>query len=77
MFRGKDVQEIKELRAQGLSLRVISDLTGYDRKTIRRYLIGGNEAPVYGPRPPSPIDVSTSSVLRSRMLIFSSTPLAA
>jgi transposase len=54
MFRGKDVQEIKELRAQGLSLRVISDLTGYDRKTIRRYLIGGNEAPVYGPRPPSP-----------------------
>ena len=54
MFRGKDVQEIKELKAQGLSLRAISELTGYDRKTIRRYLIGGNERPVYGPRPPSP-----------------------
>src|SRR6516165_8869448 len=53
MFRGKDVQEIKELKTQGLSLRAISDLTGYDRKTIRRYLIAGNEQPVYGPRPPS------------------------
>jgi len=54
MFRGKDVQEIKELKTQGLSLRAISDLTGYDRKTIRRYLVGGDEQPVYGPRPASP-----------------------
>lgn len=54
MFRGKNVQEIKELNTQGLSLRAISKLTGHDRKTIRRYLIGGNEQPVYGPRPPPP-----------------------
>jgi transposase len=54
MFRGKDVQEIQELKTQGLSLRAISELTGYDRKTIRRYLVAGNTAPVYGPRPSAP-----------------------
>jgi len=53
MFRGKDVQEMKELKREGLSVRAISELTGYDRKTIRRYLIAGSDAPVYGPRPPS------------------------
>ena len=52
MFRGKDVQEIEELKRQGLSLRAISQLTGYDRKTIRRYLISDRMMPVYGPRPP-------------------------
>jgi transposase len=52
MFRGKDVQEIEELKRQGLSLRAISELTGYDRKTIRRYLIGDRAMPIYGPRPP-------------------------
>lgn len=51
MFRGKDVQEIEELKRQGLSQRTISELTGYDRKTIRRYLGGGSGMPVYGPRP--------------------------
>jgi transposase len=51
MFRGKDVQEIEELKRQGLSVRAISELTGYDRKTIRRYLDGGSATPVYGPRP--------------------------
>jgi len=54
MFRGKDVQEIEQLKRQGLSLRAISALTGYDRKTIRRYLLGDGEAPAYGPRPPAP-----------------------
>jgi transposase len=51
MFRGKDVQEIEELKRQGLSVRAISELTGYDRKTIRRYLVGASGTPVYGPRP--------------------------
>src|SRR5579862_6404288 len=51
MFRGKDVQEIEELKRQGLSVRGISKLTGYDRKTIRRYLGGGSGTPAYGPRP--------------------------
>jgi transposase len=46
MFRGKDVDQIEDLRRDGLSLRTISELTGYDRKTIRKYLIGSAGAPV-------------------------------
>ncbi len=51
MLRGKDVHEIEELKRQGLSIRAISRLTGCDRKTIRKYLIQPEAAPVYGPRP--------------------------
>ena len=36
MLRGKDVQEIEDLKRQGLSIRAISRLTGYDRKTISK-----------------------------------------
>ena len=50
MFRGKDVQEIEELKNQGCSIRNISTLTGFDRKTIRKYLDGQSGQPVYGPR---------------------------
>ena len=39
MLRGKDVQDMEELKRQGLSIRAISRLTGYDRKTISKYLI--------------------------------------
>jgi transposase len=45
------VQEIEELKRQGLSIRAISRLTGYDRKTVRKYLIRPEGVPVYGPRP--------------------------
>ena len=45
--RGKDVQEIEELKRQGLSIRAISRLTGYDRKTVRKYLIRPEGVPVY------------------------------
>jgi len=51
MFRGRDVEEISELKREGLGIRAISRLTGYDRKTIRRYLLGPMIRPVYGPRP--------------------------
>jgi len=54
MLRGKDVQEIEELKRQGLSIRAISRLTGYDRKTISRYLIRPEGVPVYGPRAKQP-----------------------
>ena len=54
MLRGKDVQEIEELKRQGLSIRAISRLTGYDRKTIGKYLIQPEGAPVYGPRAKQP-----------------------
>ena len=51
MLRGKDVEEINELKRQGLSIRAISQLTGYDRRTITRYLLKPAGKPAYGPRP--------------------------
>jgi transposase len=54
VLRGIDVQDIEELKRQGLSVRAISRLTGYDRKTIRKYLIEPDKAPVYGPRAKQP-----------------------
>jgi transposase len=54
LLRGKDVQEIEELKRQGLSINAISKLTGCDRKTIRKYLAQPETAPVYGPREPKP-----------------------
>jgi len=51
VFRGKDVEEINQLKREGLSILAISNLTGYDRKTIRKYLLAPETRPVYGPRP--------------------------
>lgn len=39
------------LHLQGLSLSVIAQQTGLDRKTIRRYIERGLEPPAYTPRP--------------------------
>jgi transposase len=54
LLRGRDVDVIKELKREGLSMRAISRLTGYDRKTIGRYLLAPAGRPVYGPRPAPP-----------------------
>lgn len=54
LLRGKDVQEIEELKREGLSVKAISKLTGYDRKTVRKYLRDPQMSPVYGPRPKRP-----------------------
>ena len=58
MLRGRDVQELKELQRQGMSIQAISKLTGWDRKTIRKYMQAARLAPEYGPRsaPPSKLD---------------------
>lgn len=45
---------IYQLREQGLSVSAIARRTGLDRKTVRKYLGRGLEAPVYGPREPRP-----------------------
>lgn len=50
MLRGTDVNEIMEMQREGLSIRAISEVTGYDRKTIRKHLKSPKTAPVYGPR---------------------------
>lgn len=69
MLRGQDVQHLQELKREGLSVRAISELTGWDRKTIRKYIVeapGG--VPAYGPRPPgaSKLD-SFKPYLKERM----------
>src|SRR5215470_8816235 len=38
------------MKREGLSVRAISRLTGYDRKTVRKYLVKRETAPRYGPR---------------------------
>lgn len=50
MLRGGDVHQIHELQRQGLSVSAIAALTGYDRKTIRKYLADAAPVPTYGPR---------------------------
>jgi transposase len=45
-----EVQELKELQRQGMSFQGISKLTGWDRKTIRKYLQQPSALPEYGPR---------------------------
>jgi len=45
------VEEINQLKREGLSILAISNLTGYDRKTIRKYLLEPTARPEYPPRP--------------------------
>jgi hypothetical protein len=54
LLRGRDVQELKELQRQGMSIQAISKLTGWDRKTIRKYVRAAGVVPEYGPRPAQP-----------------------
>ena len=51
MLRGKDVEEINQLKREGLSILAISNLTAYDRETIRKYLLEPTAKPEYPPRP--------------------------
>ncbi|MCZ2075491.1 MAG: IS21 family transposase [Bryobacterales bacterium] len=48
------MNDITELKRQGLSITAISAMTGFDRKTVRRYLLQPEKIPEYGPRPPLP-----------------------
>lgn len=41
---------ILELHRQGLSISAIAECSGLDRKTVRKYIARGLEAPAYGPR---------------------------
>ena len=43
---------ILELKRQGLGVSAIARQTGLDRKTVKKYLERGLDAPVYGPREP-------------------------
>ena len=39
MLRGTDVNQLSELKQEGLGIQAISELTGYDPKTVRKYLM--------------------------------------
>jgi transposase len=43
---------IHDLKRQGLGVSAIARQTGLDRKTVRKYLTRGLEAPEYKARPP-------------------------
>ena len=57
MLKGRDVDEVVELKRQGLSIRAISRLTGYDRKTINRCPAEPSSRKVHGPRAPASMEV--------------------
>ena len=54
VLRGKDVHDIEGMKRTGLSLSAISELTGYDRKTIRKYLLRPELVPRYKERAAQP-----------------------
>jgi transposase len=49
MLGGGVVEDIRQMKQDGLSVTKISDLTGFDRKTVTKYL-KGRRVPRYGPR---------------------------
>jgi len=54
VVRLREIVLIHDLKRQGLSLSAIARKTGLDRKTVRKYLDQGLQAPAYGPRPARP-----------------------
>ena len=54
MLRGKDVHVLGQMKQMGLSVSAISELTGYDRKTVRKYLLEPEGVPSYVARAPAP-----------------------
>ena len=54
MVKLRELIVILDLHRQGLRISAIAERTGLDRKTVRKYIECGLEAPVYGPREPHP-----------------------
>lgn len=67
----REIFLIHDLKKQGLSITAIARKVGCDRKTVRKHLERGMEAPVYGPRPSRPRVVEPyEAYLRERVLSF-------
>jgi transposase len=54
LIRSIEVNQIAEMRRQGLSVTGIAEMTGFDRKTVRKYLRHPELEPRYGPRSGGP-----------------------
>ena len=52
MIKLRELIVILDLHKQVLTISAIAERTGLDRKTVRKYIERGLEAPVYGPRQP-------------------------
>ena len=71
MVRLGEIVLIHVLKRQGLSLTAIARKVGLDRKTVRKYLERGLEAPGYGPRSPRPQLVDPfKDYLRGRVIAY-------
>lgn len=67
----REIVLIHDLHKQGLSITAIARKVGCDRKTVRKYLELGLEAPAYGPRQPRPRVVEPfEAYLRERVVAF-------
>jgi transposase len=54
MIKLRELIVILDLYKEGLTISAIAERTGLDRKTVRKYIERGLEAPLYGPRQPRP-----------------------
>ncbi len=62
---------IHDLKRQGLGVSAIARQTGLDRKTVRKYLARGLEAPEYKPRAPrARIIEPFEAYLQERLTLF-------
>jgi transposase len=62
---------ILDLHRQGLSVSAIARESGLDRKTVRKYIAGGLEAPAYGPRRDRPrLLAAYEAYLRARVKAY-------
>ncbi|WP_149649481.1 IS21 family transposase [Azospirillum argentinense] len=71
MVRLGELVMILDLAREGLSVSAIARRTGLDRKTIRKYIARGLEAPAYTPRPARPTLLTPfEPYLRDRLQAF-------
>ena len=71
VVRLEGVVMILDLHRQGLTVSEIARQSGFDRKTIRRYIERGLDAPSYGPRKPRQTVLDPFTVyLRERVAAF-------
>jgi len=67
----REMMMILDLHRQGLSVSAIARQAGIDRKTVRKYIERGLEAPVYGPRKPRATVVDPfAAYLRERVQAY-------
>jgi len=66
-----EMMMILDLHRQGLSVSAIARQTGADRKTVRKYIERGLEAPAYGPRRPRATVIDPfAAYLRERVAAY-------